>query len=208
MSNSPVTIAANFLSMEENHFTGLNKSKILMKAISLAKRKLTVPAQWLAQNNRTSGMRCLSRLGVLSLLISTAVQAQEFAIERFSVTVGNGTMSGGAFTVSGSFRQSIFTTMTGGVFTVEDSHWSEISIVNDEGAPRIEIVREGRSGALTLRWPGTPDDGWTLETSTTLGLENNPWEALPYRSVQSDGPHRFITINNPVGSTYYRLTKP
>jgi hypothetical protein len=135
---------------------------------------------------------------------SIAAHAQNFAIDWFTIDSGGGTSTGGVFSVSGTIGQPDASPqpMIGGNFSVTGGFWSLLA-VQTPGAPLLTIRLTSTNTAQVL-WP-SPSAGFILQQNTDLKTVN--WLAAPESSVD-DGTNKFIIINPPVGSRFYRLFKP
>src|SRR5688572_22677455 len=78
---------------------------------------------------------------VALLLSAVCVQAQNFAIDWFTIDGGGGTSTGGAFAVSGTIGQPDASAqpLTGGNFSLMGGFWS-LSAVQTPGAPRLTVT--------------------------------------------------------------------
>lgn len=104
-----------------------------------------------------------------------------------------------------AFRQS---NATGGIgdLTVDDLKigLSFVDVVPDGFETRLTITRTG-SGVL-VSWPAAAtDDGFAIQTSTTLG-PSAIWETPGAATVRS-GDRDTLTINGPTGNAFFRLRK-
>lgn len=139
----------------------------------------------------------------LALMVSTA-QAQNFAIDWFTIDGGGGASSGGAYTLSGTIGQPDAGVMSGGNFTLQGGFWSVVAAIQNPEAPYLYVLQT--NGAVTVYWE-RPASGFVLEHTPALTGSPPPWTpvALPY---QTNATHISITEPAPAGNQFYRLRKP
>jgi hypothetical protein len=138
---------------------------------------------------------------LLSLTINGA--AQSYSIDWHTIAGGGGTSTGGVFSLTGSIGQpDAGTMMTGGNFSLIGGFWSLIA-VQTPGAPLLSILLTPTNTAV-VKWPA-PSAGFVVQQNINLNTTN--WMA-PSESIIDDGTNRFIIVNPPAGSRYYRLFKP
>ena len=71
------------------------------------------------------------------------------------------------------------------------------------GAPVLSIIRTA-TNTVQISWPVSVT-GYNLQVNTNLATTN--WLA-PAEAVQTNGANKFILVNPPTGSRYYRLKNP
>ena len=157
-------------------------------------------------NAKLAFRNCQLRSGhffLLFLLLTTAVHAQTFSIDWFTIDGGGGTSTGGAFAVSGTIGQSDASTqpMTGDNFSLVGGFWSLLA-VQTPGAPLLSL-RLTTTNTVVVSWP-SPSTGFILQQNIDLSSPN--WVTAP-QSVSDNGTTRFILVN-PSGNCFYRLFKP
>jgi hypothetical protein len=143
---------------------------------------------------------------LVALLLSAAcVQAQNFAIDWFTIDGGGGRSTGGVFAVSGTIGQPDASAqpLTGGNFSLLGGFWS-LSAVRTLGAPRLTITLNPQLSTVTVSWP-SPSPGFTLQQNADLNTTN--WMPAP-QVVSDNGTSKFIIANPPAGNRFYRLFKP
>jgi hypothetical protein len=148
------------------------------------------------------------RLGIWLLVwavwtgwLSVPAQAQMYSIDWFTVDGGGGTSTGGVYAVSGTIGQpDAGAVMTGGPYSLSGGFWA-LYAVQTPGGPLLRIFRTP-TNTVVVSWP-SPSTGWNLQQNTNLTTTN--WVA-PLEAVQDDGTNRFIVVNPPTGSRFYRLT--
>lgn len=141
-------------------------------------------------------------LAVLSLP-TLALHAQTYSVDWHKIAGGLGMSSNGQYTVSGTIGQHDASgSMTGGNYSITGGFWSLLA-VQTPGAPLLRIFLTATNTAV-ISWP-SPSFGWNLQQNTNLNSTN--WVA-PSESVNDDSTHKFIVVNSPAGSRFYRLFKP
>jgi len=143
---------------------------------------------------------------LVALLLSTVcVQAQNFAIDWFTIDGGGGTSTGGVFAVSGTVGQPDASpqSLSGGSFSLAGGFWSLVA-VQTPGAPQVTITFNPQLSTVTVAWP-SPSTGFLLQQNTDINTAN--WVTAP-QSVSDNGTHKFIIVNPPAGNRFYRLFKP
>lgn len=130
--------------------------------------------------------------------------AQNFSIDWFTIDSGGATSTGGVYSVSGTLGQPDAShAMTGGGFSITGGFWSLLSVVQTPGAPLLAITLTATNTAL-VSWP-SPSPGFALQQSADLKTTN--WTSSP-ETVSDNGVIKFILVNPPAGSRFYRLFKP
>src|SRR2546423_7168453 len=99
-------------------------------------------------------------------LCGTAVQAQNYSIDWFSMDGGGGTSTGGVYSVSGTIGQPDAGHMSGGNFTLEGGFWSIIAAVQTPGAPLLRVVRSS-TNTVVIAWP-KPSPTFSLQQNSTI----------------------------------------
>ena len=145
---------------------------------------------------------------VLHLIIFHAAfclcaNAQSYSIDWHKVSGGGGTSTGGAYSVSGTIGQhDASPAMHGGSFSLTGGFWSPFA-GQTPSAPKLTITLTSTNTAL-ISWPA-PSTGFALQQNTDPGTSN--WAAAS-ELITDDGTIRFIVVNRPTGSRFYRLSKP
>jgi hypothetical protein len=141
---------------------------------------------------------------LLLLVLALAVaQAQDYAINWFTIDGGGGTSTGGTYVVTGTIGQSDAGRMAGGSFTLEGGFWGIIAAIQTEGAPRLSV--ELTNNVVRVHWP-LPGTGWVLEQTNRVTGSAALWPLVPVPYATNE-TQIFITIPAPVGDRYYRLRK-
>ena len=138
------------------------------------------------------------------LLIANFTQAQNFAIDWFTIDGGGGTSTGGVFSLSGTIGQPDAGKLAGGNYALDGGFWGIVLAIQTPGAPFLTITRSNAS--VIVFWPA-PAPGFVLDETTTLTGATPPWMpvAFPY---QTNATHIGITAPASTGNKFYRLRKP
>jgi hypothetical protein len=145
---------------------------------------------------------CALLLSILSLLPATA-SAQSYSINWYKIAGGGGTSTGGTYTVSGTIGQPDASgAMSGGNYSVTGGFWALIQVVQTPGAPALYISHSGNS--VQVYWQNVT--GWNLRQNGNLTTPIASW-------TYSSGPTtlngtNYVTITNPTGNTFFRLSNP
>src|SRR3954453_15032672 len=148
-------------------------------------------------------MKLLSMITGAFLLLTSAIYAQNYAIDWFKVSGGGGTSTGGVFAVSGTIGQPDASgAATGGIFSLTGGFWS-LFAVQTGGAPALRIFLTTTNTAV-VGWPG-PSTGYNLQSSTNLGPAN--WSPVT-NPVSLVGNENQVILSPPAGNRYFRLSHP
>ena len=91
--------------------------------------------------------------------------------------------------------------MSGGNYSVTGGFWALINVVQTPGAPTLYVSHSGNT--VTVSWQNV--SGWSLIQSGNLATPMGSWSA----SVGvATGVTNSLTLTNPVGNIFYRLTHP
>ena len=143
-------------------------------------------------------------LGILSLLLFAPTARGQFTIDWFTVD-GGGVMnaSGGTFTLSGTIGQpDAGGAMSGGNYSVTGGFWALIQVVQTPGAPTLYIG--GSGSTVTVYWQNV--SGWSLIQNGNLTTPVASWSAN--NTATLTGGTNYLTLTNPPGNLFYRLTHP
>ena len=150
----------------------------------------------------------LIRCGALVACILAGVafnfsaRAQSYSIDWYKVSGGGGTSTGGTYAVSGTIGQhDAGGPMTGGNYSLTGGFWALISVVQTAGAPTLYVSHSGN--AVTVYWLNV--SGWTLHQNNNLATPtgwslNTSWNTI-------NGTN-YLTLNNPSGNLFFRLSNP
>ena len=159
------------------------------------------------QRSQVTGQQSVVGLAVLLLaLVVFTGDAQDHAIDWWTVDGGGGTSTGGVYTLSGTIGQPDAGQTSGGTFTLVGGFWGVVAAIQTPGAPLLSAVLT--NGAVTVFWP-RPAEGWALEEVASLAATpaSNAWTqvSIPY---QTNATQIQITVPPPVvGNRFYRLRK-
>src|SRR3989440_3769813 len=109
------------------------------------------------------------RMALLLLLGSlgvSALQAQNYSIDWFTIDGGGGTSTGGVFSVSGTIGQPDAGHMSGGNFSIDGGFWGIIAAVQTPGAPLLRVFVT-TTNTVVIAWPA-PSTGFNLEQESNL----------------------------------------
>jgi hypothetical protein len=144
--------------------------------------------------------RLMAIVGLASILLSTKtiVLAQGYAVDWFTVGGGGGTISNGAYSVSGTIGQSDCGLSSGGSYGLQAGFWSVTVALQAEGMPLLTISHSG--SGVVISWP-EGFAGFILESTSTL-TEPGSWQSVTGVSNNS------IVLSASPGSHFYRLRRP
>lgn len=125
----------------------------------------------------------------------------DFVIDQYQIGVSGGASAGEEFSLSGTIGESTAGgPLSGGEFTVTGG-LGAYQVLQTEGAPTLTLT-VGATGAAVVAWP-SPSSGWALRHIIDLASDS-PW-ATPPEKVQDDGTLRYIVIDQPAGTRFFRL---
>jgi hypothetical protein len=133
---------------------------------------------------------CLSALG------------QSYSVDWYKIAGGGGTSTNGIYQVSGTIGQPDASgAMSGGNYSVTGGFWALINVVQTPGAPTLYVSHSGNT--VTVYWQNVT--GWSLIQSGNLTTPMGSWAA----SVGvATGATNSLTLTNPSGNVFFRLTHP
>src|SRR3954451_1280667 len=133
-----------------------------------------------------------------------STSAQQYEIPWFKIAGGGGMLStGGVYSISGTIGQhDAGGPATNGLYSLTSGFWS-LYALQTPGAPTLTI-RLTTTNTAQVSWP-SPSTGWSLQANTNIAGSN--W-VTPAESVNDNGTLRFILVNPPAGSRFYRLKNP
>jgi hypothetical protein len=136
----------------------------------------------------------------LTLLLPVAGFAQSYTVDWYKISGGGGTSAGGNYQVSGTIGQpDASVAMSGGNYSVTGGFWALIQVVQTPGAPTLYISHAGNT--VTVYWQDVT--GWSLVQSGNLTTPMGSWSAS---AGVTPGVTNSLTLTNPVGNIFYRLT--
>jgi len=144
-------------------------------------------------------LSCLFWVGASTL--APNLQAQNYAIDWYTIDGGGGISTGGVYLVHGTIGQPDANPLAhaGGNFSLQGGFWSLDAIQ----APHLGI-RRAPTNTLQVFW-ASPATGFALQQNTQIHTTN--WVAAP-EPVLDNGTNKFIIVNPPAGTRFYRLIQP
>lgn len=134
----------------------------------------------------------------------TVASAQSYAIDWHTVDGGGGTSTGGVYSVSGTVGQPDAGTMSGASYSLTGGFWSLLSVVQSPGGPPLSIAFTSTNTAMVY-W-SSPATGFNLQQNTN-GVGTVNWTNI-VSGIQDNGTIKYVIVNPPTGSRFYRLVKP
>ena len=136
-------------------------------------------------------------------LVATVAQAQSYSIDWFTIDGGGGTSTNGQYSLSGTIGQpDAGGAMSGGNYSVTGGFWALIQVVQTPGAPTLYIG--GSGSTVTVYWQNV--SGWSLIQNGNLTTPVASWSAN--NTATLTGGTNYLTLTNPPGNLFYRLTHP
>jgi hypothetical protein len=137
------------------------------------------------------------------LLLTLAVQAQDYSIDCHKVAGGGGTSTGSVYSVSGTIGQpDAGGAMTGGNYSLTGGFWSLIAVNQTGGSPTLTISHSGNS--FIVSWPNM--GSFILQQNSNLTATAN-WTTSGYSITTANGTNS-ISITPPTGNLFFRLANP
>jgi hypothetical protein len=137
------------------------------------------------------------------VLAAVAAQAQNYAIDWYTIDGGGGSSAGGIYAVSGTIGQPDAGSMSGGNFSLEGGFWGVIAALQSPGGPFLRVELSG-TNTVIVAWPD-PSTGFNLQQNLNLGTTN--WTAVTNLPVITGGEKQVI-VAPPAGNRYFRLKSP
>lgn len=139
---------------------------------------------------------------LLALLVSASSFAQSYSIDWYKVAGGGGTSTNGQYSVTGTIGQPDASgVMSGGNYSLTGGFWALIQVVQTPGAPTLNISRS--ASTVTIYWQNV--SGWTLQQNGSL---TTPLGWAANNSATLTNGTNYLTLTNPTGNQFYRLTHP
>jgi hypothetical protein len=140
---------------------------------------------------------------ILWVGFATAALAQNYAIDWYKISGGGGTSTGSVYSISGTIGQhDAGGPMTGGGYSITGGFWS-LFAVQTPGAPMLRIALTPTNTAMVY-WP-------SAFTNFNVQVKSNLASALwspATETIQDNGTNKFIIVNPPTGTRFYRLKSP
>jgi opacity protein-like surface antigen len=141
-----------------------------------------------------------------ALVLPSALHAQNYSINWYTVAGGGGSSSGtnggSIYSVSGTIGQPATATMSGGNYSLTAGFWSIIAALQTPGAPLLSITRSGSQA--TVSWSSSAT-GFVLQQSSTL--LSNSWTASTY-TMTTNVSTISVMVPSASGYQYFRLVNP
>ena len=150
-------------------------------------------------------------LGFILLHFAFSLRAlgQNYSVDWYKISGGGGISTGGMYQVSGTIGQPDASgAMSGGpvtgtnYYSVTGGFWALINVVQTPGAPTLYVSHSGNT--VTVYWQDVT--GWSLIQSGNLATPVASWSASS--SPTLTGGTNYLTLANPAGNVFYRLTHP
>jgi hypothetical protein len=155
---------------------------------------------------RTNGLKHLFSFALLLGGGLWAVHAQNYTIDWQKIAGGGGTSTGGVYTVSGTIGQhDAGGPMTGGNYSLTGGFWSVITVVQTPGAPRLTISFNSPLPTVTVSWPSSATNYVLQQNSNLMNTANWINTGL---LITTNGATESVTISQPAGNLFFRLTSP
>jgi hypothetical protein len=143
----------------------------------------------------------------LGCLHATAVRAQNYSIDWFTIDGGGGTSSGGAYSLSGTIGQPDAGILSGGAYSLTGGFWGIIQAIQTPGAPLLS-VETLPNGNVRVFWPASAT-GFVLDQATGLAVSPSPTVWTPVGLAYQTNASQVSIITAPSPSQrYFRLRKP
>jgi hypothetical protein len=140
---------------------------------------------------------------IATLCLAITAHAQNYAIDWYKIAGGGGTCTGSVYSISGTIGQhDAGGPMTGGGYSITGGFWS-LFAVQTAGAPILRIALTPTNTAMVY-WP-------SAFTNFNVQVKSNLASALwspATETIQDNGTNKFIIVNPPTGTRFYRLVSP
>lgn len=131
------------------------------------------------------------------------VHAQNYSIDWHTIDGGGGMSTGGVYSVSGTIGQPDAGVMSGGNYSIAGGFWGILGTIQIPNGPLLTIHRT-QTNTVIVSWP-SPSTGFSLQQANDL---TTPSWNTPSENVSDNATNKFIIVNPPAGSRFYRLVKP
>ena len=132
--------------------------------------------------------------------LAHTLRAADFTIDCWTVKGGGGASTNGTYAVTGTIGQPDAGQMSGGSYTLRGGFRGLVAAAQTTGAPTLAIQKT-TTNTIVISW-ASPSNGFSLEQSDDLRA--SAW-APPAETVADNGTKKFIIINPPGRSRFYRL---
>jgi hypothetical protein len=140
---------------------------------------------------------------VVYLASAIIAHAQNYSIEWSRIGGAGATSAGGVYDVNETIGQADAGAASGGSYTLEGRFGSGFTLDQPVG-PLLRITLNSHLSTINISWP-SPATGFVLQHSTDLDAAN--WIGAS-ETVSDNGTNKFVIVNPPAGTRFYRLFKP
>ena len=173
--------------------------KIVSTSLTVSKEMVR---NWESPLADQGAMKTKYLLLLFLLDLPSAVDAQNYSIDWFTIDGGGGTSTGGVYSVSGTIGQPDAGHLSGGNYTIDGGFWGIIAAIQTPGAPLLRVVLTS-TNTVIVAWP-VASTGFSLQQNASLGTTN--WAGVTNVSVV--GSEKQFLVSPPVGNRFYRLFRP
>lgn len=140
---------------------------------------------------------------VMALAGALAGRAQSYTLDWSSIDAGASESSGGSYSLASTTGLPEAGLLSGGAYTVQGSFWGVETPAQSPGAPALSIWQLG--SVMRIVW-AKPADGWMLESTASLAGAGPVWTPVA-QTYQDDGLNLYVTFNAPAGTSFFRLRR-
>lgn len=163
----------------------------------------TPPGHLTAPERRLSPS--LMAMSILLGCTLTAIHAQNYAVDWFTIDGGGGTTTGGVYSVTGTIGQADAGAMSGGSYTLQGGFWGVVAAVQTTNAPLLSIDHT-TTNSVIISWAATAT-GWQLQENANLTTTN--WVNVATVPQEVGGRKQVVApLPTAPACKFYRLHKP
>jgi hypothetical protein len=159
---------------------------------------------WSESNSNTARLWAMSTSQGIEAFNIIVPTPSPLRVPRFAIAGGGGASTGGVRTVRGTVGQPDTGARFNGATAMNGGFWGGVVLVQTAGAPLLSIALTASNTAV-VSWP-SPSSGFAIQQNTN-GIDSPNWGNV-FEPLTDDGTNRFIIVNPPIGSRFYRLFKP
>jgi hypothetical protein len=144
-------------------------------------------------------------LMLAGLLFASAsvAQAQSYSIPWYKIAGGGGTSTNGNFSVTGTIGQPDAGSMSGGAYSLTGGFWAIIATVQTPGTPLLSITIPS-PGHVAISWSAAIA-GFVPQQNSNLA-NTNGWSAVNTNTFPISTSGGINTVTLPIsGNLYFRL---
>jgi hypothetical protein len=149
-------------------------------------------------------MKTARFLLALALVAPAAAVSAQYSIDAYQVSGGEGTSTGGQYSLTGTIGQPATGLLSGGDYSLQGGFWSLAAVVTTPGAPLLSIFASRSQGAVVISWPAA-DSSFILEQAPSLAGPAPSWTAVPASQYQTAGTNLTYTVTASAGGQFFRL---